>query len=103
MIDLNSIALRLKEARIKNGMTQETAGSVAGLSIRTIRRCEKQGTTNLSTLDKLCDAYAVNITDIICGSNDLIRLAEIIKRLGPNACKVLESLCRSIHGGNLDS
>jgi transcriptional regulator with XRE-family HTH domain len=97
------MALRLKEARIRKGLSQLAAGSITGLSTRTIRRCERIGTTNLVTIEKLCKAYTVDIHDIIDGSTDLIRLTEIINRLGPNACKVLISLCRSIHGEYLDN
>jgi len=103
MIDLGQMAWRLKEARIRNGLSQEAVERITGLSIRTVRRCETNGTTNLITLEKLCKAYTVNIYDMIGGSNDLVRLAETINRLGPDACEVLKALCQSIHGLNADS
>jgi len=100
MIDLDLMGVRLRQARIRTGLSQDDVSHIAGLSIRTIRRCEAGGTTNLITLEKLCKAYTVSINDMIGGESDLLRLAESINRLGPNACEVIISLCRAMRAAN---
>lgn len=85
------------------GLSQEAVERCTGLSIRTIRRCENKGTNNLNTLQKLCKAYTVSMNDVIGGQSDLIRLAQAINRLGPEACAVVISLCRAMHAENDDN
>ncbi|MCU7933707.1 MAG: helix-turn-helix domain-containing protein [Candidatus Thiodiazotropha sp. (ex Dulcina madagascariensis)] len=100
MINLGLMGCRLRQARINADLNQEEAAEVSGISIRSIRRSESKGTNNLSTLLVLCETYSVSITDIIGRKNDLNYLASAIRRLGPNACDVLISLCESMDKNN---
>lgn len=103
MIDLGQMALRLKEARIRKGLSQESVERLTGVSVRTVRRCEIKGTTNVLTIEKLCNAYDVNLYYILEGSTEFARLAEIINSLGPDVSEVLMALCRFTHGSNSDN
>jgi transcriptional regulator with XRE-family HTH domain len=96
MIDLGFLAEQLQNARCKKGLSQEEAAEIIGVSAKTVWRYEKDGIRDLVTLDKVCEVYGLQLSDVLSGQNDLVFLAAAIKRLGPDACDVLTGLCKSM-------
>lgn len=100
MINLGLVAERLQNARITLDLTQDEAALKTGTSKRTIQRYESGRSMDLVTLDKICNGYDLVITDVIGGQNDMAYLATAIGRLGPNTCKVLVAMCKSMGWGS---
>ncbi len=64
--DKVKIAKRIKQYRIKSGLTQVALGDIAGISSTTIARVE--GCVNppsLETIEKLAKAFGVKVSDIL--------------------------------------
>ncbi|NER15070.1 helix-turn-helix domain-containing protein [Leptobacterium flavescens] len=65
-MDNNNLAVRLKELRIRKGMSQEALSEESGLSLRTIQRVENNQTRpSGDTLKRLSDALNVNPDELI--------------------------------------
>ncbi len=56
---MNLNTVELKKLRSQKGWTQQHLADVAGVSLRTIQRIEKTGSTSQETLSALCSVFGV--------------------------------------------
>lgn len=95
MINFDLMGERLKKTRIARGFSVKKAAEKIGCSPSTLRRYETQGIKDLLKLSEVCNAYHVDIADVISNKKDYSHLAEILERLGPSVCQVLIAICNS--------
>ena len=63
---MESIAAKIKQARIKKGMSQEELAELSGISLRTVQRIEnKQNEPRGKTLQLICETLQINIEDLL--------------------------------------
>jgi len=63
---MESIASKIKQARIKKGMSQEELAELSGISLRTVQRIEnEQNEPRGKTLQLICDTLQINIEDLL--------------------------------------
>ena len=51
----------IKNLRIENGLSQEKLANITSLSTRTIQRIEKDDTGSIESLNKIAEAFNINI------------------------------------------
>lgn len=66
-ISLTDIGDRLRKAREGNGHSVKRAASIIGYSETKIRRIERKGTSDLVTIENMCDAYRADIRVVLFG------------------------------------
>ena len=54
----------IKNLRIQNGLSQEKLASITSLSTRTIQRIEKDDTGSIESLNKIAEAFNINIKEL---------------------------------------
>ncbi len=63
---MESIATKIKQARIKKGMSQEELAELSGISLRTVQRIEtEQNEPRGKTLQLICETLQINIEDLL--------------------------------------
>jgi uncharacterized Tic20 family protein len=63
---MESIATKIKQARIKKGMSQEELAEQSQISLRTVQRIEsEQNEPRGKTLQLICDTLQINIEDLL--------------------------------------
>lgn len=63
---MESIALKIKQARIKKGMSQEELAELSAISLRTVQRIEsEQNEPRGKTLQLICDTLQINIEELL--------------------------------------
>ena len=54
----------IKNLRILNGLSQEKLANITSLSTRTIQRIEKDDTGSIESLNKIAEAFNINIKEL---------------------------------------
>jgi len=86
-----SYGKKLKEARTRAGLSQETLAEKIGVSRNTISRIETGvNLPNVENLEKLHDTLAVNITSLFENENH-IRIASKLKLVDDNKLPLVEN------------
>jgi uncharacterized Tic20 family protein len=63
---MESVATKIKQARIKKGMSQEELAEQSQISLRTVQRIEsEQNEPRGKTLQLICDTLQINIEDLL--------------------------------------
>ena len=63
---MESIASKIKQARIRKGMSQEELAELSGISLRTVQRIEsEQNEPRGKTLQLICDTLQINIEELL--------------------------------------
>ncbi len=58
----------LKAARVNCGLSQKEVAHTIGISVRTLRRYETEGTVSLEKAKKLSELYRIPLSKIFLGS-----------------------------------
>ena len=70
-LDYNVIGKRIKQARLKNGFTQEQIAEKLDVSIAFLSRVERGNShINLRRLDEICNILDVSLGSILEGSSE---------------------------------
>ena len=64
-IDSYGIAKKIKNARVKKGLTQLEMGALLGYSERQVRRLETEGTLNLGVINLIANAFEISLKSIL--------------------------------------
>lgn len=64
-IDSYGIAKKIKNARVKKGLTQLEMGELLGYSERQVRRLEREGTLNLGVINLIANAFEISLKSIL--------------------------------------
>jgi len=64
-IDSYGIAKKIKNARVKKGLTQLEMGELLGYSERQVRRLETEGTLNLGVINLIANAFEISLKSIL--------------------------------------
>lgn len=64
-IDSYGIAKKIKNARVKKGLTQLEMGELLGYSERQVRRLETEGTLNLGVINLIATAFEISLKSIL--------------------------------------
>lgn len=103
--------MKIKELRIKNGLSQAELANIANTSQRTISSYEKSnGTQNIAALIKIADYFHTTIDDIVGHevpylidksllTNDQIAIIEEIKDLSPINCQLAYAYIQGLKRG----
>lgn len=65
--------LLIKELRQNRGWTQQHLADVIGLSLRTVQRIEKNGTTSLETISALSSVFEVERNKLVKEQNTVAK------------------------------
>lgn len=64
-IDSRSIGNTIRALRLARNLTQEELADLLGCTTRSIRRYEKDGTTNIAVVNEFADCFGVSALDIL--------------------------------------
>ncbi len=64
-IDSYGIAKKIKNVRVKKGLTQLEMGELLGYSERQVRRLETEGTLNLGVINLIANAFEISLKSIL--------------------------------------
>ena len=64
-IDSYGIAKKIKNVRVKKGLTQLEMGELLGYSERQVRRLETEGTLNLGVINLIAKAFEISLKSIL--------------------------------------
>lgn len=80
MTDPAATGLRLRQARIKCGLSRRQAAKASGLSQSTIQRAEQEGTTNLDHIRRLGTAYGAHPIGLAHNRKEILEyLAQLLR------------------------
>lgn len=91
-ISLTGIGKRLMKARKEKGLSIDQAAALTGYSVPTLRRYEQKGIRDLITLADICEAYGINLPDILFGPSPRL----VLEFLPPEARKFIRDLAALI-------
>ena len=59
------VGVKLREARVKSGLSQVELGKKMGATFMTIHRCESGESSSLETIWEMCEILGVDIAEIL--------------------------------------
>jgi len=78
----HALAIRLRAARRRKGLTRTQASSASGIPVRTIQRAETKGTDSRQLIHALAQAYGLNPILLEYSREEILQLADELIKAG---------------------